>query len=241
VRFSRFAFVAIMSAGVWSPCVGQLANPRTRIDSVVRISELPMTRKGRQAFDKGTQLLLNGNAQGSLAYLRKAVDLAPFSYRPRHNLALAYYNLRQLDAAGENFQRSINFTGGKFAPSVFGLAMVLYRQSEYPGAERLVREGLLLQPDSAVGKYCLGLVQFSTGRIAEAERSAEEALTLDPGESDAYVLLAWVHEATRNHTAELKDAETYLKLAPSGALKADALELVRRARQALAAGLRPAN
>jgi tetratricopeptide (TPR) repeat protein len=200
-----------------------------------------MSQKAERAFDKGTQLLLKGDARGSLAYLLKAVDQAPFSYRPYHNLALAYYKLREFDAAEEDFQRSINLTGGKFAPSIFGLAMVLYCQADFPGAERLIREGLLLQPGSATGKYGMGLVQFSMGRIAEAERNAQEALALDPSESDAYVLLGWVHEKAHNHAAELKDAQTYLKQAPNGTLRADALEQVRRAQQALALASTAAN
>jgi len=193
-----------------------------------------MSRKAERSFEKGTQLLAKGDARGSLAYFLKAVDQAPFSYRPYHNLAFAYYSLGQYDAAGENFQKSINLTGGRFAPSMFGLAAVLYRQSDFRGAERLVREGLLLQPNSATGKYCLGLVQYSMGRIAEAERSAQEALALDPDETEAYVLLGWVHDVAHNPAAELKDAQTYLKLAPNGAQKANALEQVRRAQQALA-------
>src|SRR4029077_16803474 len=104
----------------------------------------------------------------------------------------------------------------------------------FPGAERLVRDGLLLQPGSATGKYALGLVQFSRGRIAEAEHSAQEALALDPDEIEAYVLLGWVHEVAHNPTAELKDAQTYLKRAPNGTLREDALEQVRRSQQALA-------
>jgi tetratricopeptide (TPR) repeat protein len=193
-----------------------------------------MPQKAGRAFDKGTQLLLKGDARGSLAYFLKAVDQAPFSYRPYHNLAVAYYKLGELDAAEENFQKSITLTGGKCAPSMFGLAMVLYRQADYPEAERLIREGLLLQPRSATGKYAMGLVQFSRGRITEAERSAQEALALDPNESDAYVLLGRVHAVQYNHAAELKDAQTYLKQAPNGALKEDALALVRHAQQALA-------
>jgi tetratricopeptide (TPR) repeat protein len=200
-----------------------------------------MPQKAGRAFDKGTQLLLKGDARGSLAYFLKAVDQAPFSYRPYHNLAVAYYKLGQLDAAEENFQKSITLTGGKCAPSMFGLAMVLYRQSDYPGAERLIREGLLLQPASATGKYGMGLVQFSMGRIIEAERSAQEALALNPDESDAYVLLGRVHAVQYNHAAELKDAQTYLKHAPNGTLKEDALALVRHAQQPLALTSTPAN
>jgi protein O-GlcNAc transferase len=193
-----------------------------------------MPDKARRPFEKGTQLLLKGDARGSLTYFLKAVDQAPSSFRPYHNLALAYYKLREFNAAEENFQKSIDLTGGKFAPSIFGLAMVLYCKADFRGAERLVREGLLLQPGSSTGKYALGLVQFSMGQMAEAERNAQEALALDPDETDAYVLLGWIHEVAHNPAAELKDAQTYLKQAPNGTLREDAQEQVRRAQQALA-------
>jgi Tfp pilus assembly protein PilF len=75
------------------------------LDSTVRVSELALPRKAERSFEKGTKLLLKGDAQGSLAYFLKAVDQAPFSFRPYHNLALAYYSLGQFDAAGENFQK----------------------------------------------------------------------------------------------------------------------------------------
>jgi len=51
---------------------------------------------------------------------------------------------------------------------------------------------MFLQPDSAAGKYYVGVVRFSMGQIAKVERSAQ-ALALDPGESDASVLLRWIH------------------------------------------------
>jgi tetratricopeptide (TPR) repeat protein len=220
-------------AGLWSVCVAQSPKPRTSADdAVVSVHNLPLPRKAARAFEKGTQLLLKGDAQGSLGYLLKAVE-APAAYRPYHNLALAYYNVGQLDAAAQNFQKAIDLTGGTSAPSMFGLAVILYRESEFANAEKLIREGLLLQPGSAPGKYCLGLVQFSVGRVNDAEQSAAEALALDPGETDAYVLLARIHEAKRNATAELADAQNYLRLSPNGALRPAAVELVQRARQAL--------
>jgi hypothetical protein len=66
---------------------------------------------------------------------------------------------------------------------------VLSDGSGPPGA---VWVAMFLQPDSAAGKYYVGVVRFSMGQIAKVERSAQ-ALALDPGESDASVLLRWIH------------------------------------------------
>lgn len=234
MKIARVLIVSSLSAGLWSSCVAQSPKPRTSADdAVVSVHDLPLPRKAARAFEKGTQLLLKGDALGSLAYFLTAVEEAPTAYRPYHNLALAYYNVGQLDAAAQNFQKAIDLTGGTFAPSMFGLAVILYRESEFANAEKLIREGLLLQPGSAPGKYCLGLVQFSVGRVNDAEQSAAEALALDPGETEAYVLLARIHETKHNATAELADAQNYLRLSPNGVLRPAAVELVQHARQAL--------
>lgn len=234
MKMARVVIVSSLSAGLWSLCVAQSPEPRTSADdAVVSVHDLPLPHKAARAFEKGTQLLLKGDAQGSLTYFLKAVEEAPAAYRPYHNLALAYYDVGQLEAAAQNFQKAIDLTRGTFAPSMFGLAVILYRQSEFGAAEKLIREGLLLQPGSAPGKYCLGLVQFSVGRISDAEQSTSEALALDPGETDAYVLLARIHEAKHDPNAELADAQNYLKHSPDGVLRTAALDLARHAQQQL--------
>jgi len=224
MKIARVVMVSSLSTALWSLCVGQTPKAHTSADDgVVSVHDLPLPHKAARAFEKGTELLVKGDAQGRLACFLKAVQEAPASYRPYHNLALAYYGVGQLDAAAQSFQKAIDLTSGTFAPSMFGLAAILYRRSEFGQAEKLIREGLLLQPGSGPGKYCLGLVQFSTGRITDAERSALDALTLDPRESDAYVLLAHVHEVQHNPTAELEDARNYLRFSPNGVLKTEVL------------------
>jgi tetratricopeptide (TPR) repeat protein len=208
-------------------------NATPRNDSVVSVQELAMPKKAAHAFEKGTQLLLKGDVEASLPYFRAVIEQVPSSYRSYHNLGLALFRLGQLDAAAQDFQESIDLTNGGFAPSLFGLSMILYRRSDFLHAESLIQRGLLVAPGSGVGKYCLGLVQFSLGRISDAERSARQALEFDPSEFDAHLLLARIHERQNNPSAVLLDAQAYLKLDPTGPLHADALNLLHRAQQDL--------
>jgi tetratricopeptide (TPR) repeat protein len=204
-----------------------------RHDAVVSVQDLALPGKAVKAFTKGTELLSKGNAAASVEPFLKAIELAPASYRPYHNLALAYFRLGQLDAAAKNFQKSIDLTKSAFAPSLFGLSMILYKRADFADAKLLVDQGLAADPASAVGKYCLSLVQYSLGHLADSERSALDVIA-HGGESDAYILLAQIHERANNPTAVLADVQSYLNLSPNGVLRPSALEFQHRAQLQLA-------
>lgn len=226
-------FVSLLSS---LPSPAQTTSGHTPDDSaVVSVQQLAMPRKAVRAFQKGSSLLLKGDPQSSLTYLQTAADLAPGSYAPYHNLALAHYDLGHMDEAGKYFQKAIDTSKSSYAPSLFGLSMVLYRQRDYAQAETLIRQGLSLLPNSAVGKYCLGLVQYSTGRIAEAQRSAQDALRLDPHRCDVHLLLAHIYQRQHNPNAVLAEVDAYLTLAPDGNLRYDAVALRQRAQQDIVA------
>jgi tetratricopeptide (TPR) repeat protein len=203
-------------------------------DTVVSVHELGMSAKAAYAFEKGTSLLLKGEAEASLPYLCTAVELAPASYRGYHNRALAYYHLGRLDAAARDFWKSIELSNSRFAPSLFGLSMILYQRSQFAEAESLVRRGLFLNSRSAIGKYCLGLVQYSLGQTSEALESALDALGRNSSFADVHVLLARIHERQHNPSAVLADVQAYLKLDPRGPLEDEARKLRERAQQNLA-------
>jgi tetratricopeptide (TPR) repeat protein len=236
MKFPALFFFALYALLSPAACSSQSSSPQqtTRSNAVVPVYDLPLPRKAAHAFEKGVALLLKGDAQASLPYFQAAADLAPFSYRPYHNMGLAHYRLGQYDAAAADFQKSIDLTNGNFAPSMFALSMILYQRSQFAQAETLIRNALLLAPASGVGKYCLGLVQYALGRLPEADLSAHEALALDPTEADAHVLLARIHTRQHNPSAALAEAQAYLKLEPHGPLQPYALSLLQRAQQDLA-------
>jgi tetratricopeptide (TPR) repeat protein len=204
------------------------ASAQSPQNNIVSVQDLALSGKAAKAFTKGTDLLVKGDNSASIEHLLKAIQLAPSSYRPYHNLALAYLRLGQLDQAAADFQKSIDLTKGAFAPSLFGLSMILYKRAEFLDAKLLAERGLDADPTSAVGKYCLGLIQFSLGHLPEAERSALDAIARG-GQIDAYLLLAQIHARAGNPLAVLTDVQTYLTLAPAGALRPEALSLLESA------------
>jgi tetratricopeptide (TPR) repeat protein len=222
----------LAAAAVVYPSV---VNAQAYDNNTVSARELAMPHKAMDAFNKGVQLLIKGDCQGSLTYFLRVIELAPdASYRPYHNLGLVYYRLGQFDNAEEYFQKSIDLSKGAFSPSLFGLAMILYRRADLRHAQDLIERGLLVTPGSGLGKYCLGLVQFSLGKLNDAERNALDALRLDTAQTDAYLLLAHIHERLQNPQAVIANVQSYFKLSPNHDLQADAQGLLERAQQASA-------
>jgi tetratricopeptide (TPR) repeat protein len=216
------------------PAFSFAQSPVSQYSSVVSVRELALPPKAARALERGTALLKN-NPQASVSYFQTAIALAPDSFRAYHNVAIAHYRLGDVEDAEQEFRRSIELSRGSFAPSLFGLSMILYQRGEFLEAESLTQKGLLATPSSAVGKYCLGLVQFALGQVPEAEHSALDAAGLDPAQADGdvYLLLARIHERLNDPDAVVADVRTYFKHSRKRSLQADAQALLERAQQNL--------
>jgi predicted Zn-dependent protease len=107
--------------------------------------------------------------------------------------------------------------------------MILFEKRQFRQAETLIERGLVLEPDSALGKFLLGLVQFALNRLPDAERSAHDALLQSAHQTDAYILLAEIHERDHNPYAVKADAAAYLKLDGHGPFEKEANVLLQRA------------
>ncbi len=224
-------FLTTVPCTAQSPSPGS-AKPRANTSSIVSVQELSLPAKARRELEAGANLLAKGEAQASIEHFLRAIEQSPRYFRLYHNLGLAYYRLGQFDDASRNFQKSIDLSNSTFAPSLFGLAMILYRDKEYSQAEPLITRALVLEP-SATGKYCLGSIQLALGRTAEAERSAREAIQLDPALGDPHFLLARIHETQSNPSATIEDVRRYFQLTPNSNRKPEALALLYRAHQAI--------
>jgi tetratricopeptide (TPR) repeat protein len=121
----------------------------------------------------------------------------------------------------------------KFADADFALASLLNDQKEYPESEKLLRAGLVLQPDGWSGHFELARVLLATGKAADAEQSALTARKMKPEFSRVYLLLANIHQQENKNEAVLDDLNTYLKLFPNGAFAAQAKAMKEQTEKAL--------
>lgn len=208
--------------------------PPSGTNHQVSAHELQIPRKAHEAFNHGTQLLLAKESAASIVHFQRAIKIYPDFYEAYYKIGLANVNLQRYSEARSAFERSIELSKGRYAPSQFGLGVVLCAQKDFDGAEEAVRAGLDEYPSDAAGNFTLGWVQFRGGRMAEAEKSARLAILSNPALADAYLLLAQVHLRQNEWTSLVADVDAYLRLDPDGAHKTQATAIRAEAVQVLA-------
>jgi tetratricopeptide (TPR) repeat protein len=225
-----------------SPVIGAAQSPSTAgvppvADSSsyqVSAHELQIPPKAREAFNRGSQLLAAKESEASIAQFRRAIQIYPDFYEAYYKIGLANVNLQRYPEARSAFEGSIERSKGRYAPSQFGLGIVLSAQKDFAGAEEAVRAGLDRYPADAAGNFTLGWVQFRAGHLPDAEKSARQAILSNANLADAYLLLAQVHLRQSNLTAVVSDVDAYLRLDPEGVHNAEARAVRAKAEQLLA-------
>ncbi len=209
------------------------ASTPSRENFVISVHELNISGKARKAFEKGTKLLTQGNAEESLGYFGRAVAESPAYYQAYYNLGIAQSRLGRIAEAEQAVQKAIDLTEGRTALPQFGMGMLLCKEQQYRQAEKVIERGLELEPGSALGKYFLGWAQYGLRRLVDAEKSLHQALFRDANQPAAYFLLAKVHDQQNNPYAVVKDLDEYLKLDSSGPGSVQARALLEKAQRAM--------
>jgi len=214
-------------------------------DSVVSVQELRSSGKAQKFFEKGTKLLLNGDAAGSIRYFDRAIAKDPYNYRAHYDKGLAQFRLGHAEEAEQAFPRTIDLTGGGFAPADFLTGILLCQKLQFRQAEIIIQRGLDVDPGSGLGRIALGWVQFALNHLNDAERSAQQAAMFRRGNlPEAYFLLAQIHFRQHKLYSTVADLESYLRLDPDGQESAEAkslLEATRHEMEPSPAGPSPAN
>jgi tetratricopeptide (TPR) repeat protein len=231
VMFFMISPAACLAQSQFAEGMKEAANPKN--EYIVSVQELRMSDKGRKAFEKGAALLRKGDTAASLAYFDQAIAEFPGFYKAYYDLGIAHFRLGHTVEAEQAFQKSINLTGGGYAPPEFGMGMVLCEKQELEKAAIVIQRGLDLDPGSATGKYFLGLAQFGLNHLVEAERSVREALLRKAKFPQAYFLLARIHQRQNNSPAVVKDLEAYLKLDPDSREREQAKALLGQTQQTM--------
>ena len=217
-RFRNIFFIAVLTSSstsfLASNCPAQTDAYADKSKYLVSVQDLKIAKKGRAAFDKGSQMLDKGDVTGSIPYLEQAIAQNPEHYMAYYDLGVAHFRLAHQTEAEQAFQKAVDLTKGTFAAPQFGLGAILCQKADFSHAEALLQRAVDLDPGSAIGKYYLGLAQFGLNRLVAAERSIEQALLRNANFSQAYLLMARIHQRQHNLPGALADLEAYLRVEP---------------------------
>ena len=195
--------------------VGNSSSVR-RTDYLVSVRELRIPVKARNAFEKGLERLARNDANGSRAQFMRATTTFPDYYEAYYHMGVADLRLGREEEAAQAFQKAIDLSGGRYAWAQFALGLLLCRRGEYAEAETVIRKGLDVDGNPAIGHLFLSVALFRLNRLEEAEKSAREALLRKPGFARAYLVLADVHGRRGEYGMQVHDLDAYLKLETDG-------------------------
>ena len=128
----------------------------------------------------GKALFENPTTQSQApAELKKALDLAPNSFRDRLNYGLALLRAGEIDQAIAELRKA-QAQDPKSPYTWFNLGIAYKRQERTADALREFERMVQLAPDEPVSHYNLGILYSQTNRPAEALAQFETAAKLDP-------------------------------------------------------------
>ncbi len=155
-------------------------NEVTRIGSTLSISAVS---DAWTAYRLGEGYLTLGEVQKSVAWLERAVALAPEHLRFQNKLGSAYLAMGRLDDSREVLDRVLD-TSPSFASAWNNRGFLRLNQGDIEGGEADFRQALLLDPDLEEALGNLASLLFNTGRVAEARPLADRLLFLKPQNQD---------------------------------------------------------
>jgi len=167
-------------------------------------------------FMLGTQHLKRHLAKEAVGYFKKTLELKPDYDLAVINMAQAYRQLGDDDAALAGFERYLELDP-KDAFVRYQIGEIWLDRGDRAKAEELFQLALQLDPNVAAAKNALGVIALERGDVDTAERLIREALTTKSTVRLAHYNLALVAEkrgdlrgAEREYVEELKlHPETY--------------------------------
>jgi tetratricopeptide (TPR) repeat protein len=127
-------------------------------------------------FDAARMLAALRAIDEAIAAARRAVELDPQLARARHVLGVLLYQKEEVDAAEEQWRAALATAPGFIPPRLTLYQVLWYEKKDLAGAEKVLREGYELAPDSSM--LANGFAWFLATCADENLRKPEEAITV---------------------------------------------------------------
>ena len=157
--------------------------------------------------DRGVRFQSAGQTTSAIDSYQRAINLNADVAQAHYNLATAYEDILDFDAALTEYQTAIRADPDLYAAQVNLARLYNLRRKDYASALRLLNTALALQPSASDTQYSLyknrGWAYFGLKLYGLAEEDLRKALALRPDGAAAYCLLAQVLEARGQAEAAL--------------------------------------
>ncbi len=202
----------------------------------VSLHELSIPLKARECMDSGKKKLYQDkDAQAAVEDFQQAVSLAPAYFEADYQLGMAQLTLGNRGEAETNFRKAVALSGDTYPEAEVSLGAVLLDRGDVAEANKFIRRGLQLNPNSWLGHYELGRCLLKQDHLFEAHTSAEQARLLAPSVPIIYRLLSNIHLQQKDYPALLEDLDTYLTLDPNSPAGIRAKQLREEVQQKITA------
>ena len=196
--------IAILVAGVWLGSTMALAVPPSQTDPA------------KQQYEQGSTLFKQGDYEGALLALKKAVELQPGSAEAHYLLGMTYYKGKKQpsDAIGE-LKKAIQLNP-KFGQAYYDLGLIYQAQDKPADAKQALIRAVELSPDEQTH---LALARFYEGKrdTSQAIRAYLALLAIKPEHTGALYSLGYLYDGQKDSRRAKEMLERLLKVEPSNA------------------------
>jgi tetratricopeptide (TPR) repeat protein len=142
-----------------------------------------------EIFREASKILDNGDLEGALAILKKAIDAegADKVWEIENSIGRIYHKMKNFSIAIPYFERAVEKSGNSVGV-LHNLASSLTRNNEYEKALSIIDQLLKIQPDSQSAKKMRAVILGKLGKYNDSAECLTELLEKEP--RDAYSLIS---------------------------------------------------
>lgn len=221
-----------------NPIPGQilLAASKDAHGAAVSVVDLSVPESARKEYDWGRRAVEKQDLDGSIAHLKKAIDLHEQFPQAYTLLGMVYNEQKKWKDAEGALEKAVQ-QDSKAVEAYFQLGASLNQQKDYAGTVKALSQGLELNPDApdaAAAHYQLARAYLALGQWQEANPHAAKAVAMRPDVASWHILMGNIDLKKGDGFGAINEFQAYLKLDPDGPAAGSIQDMIPKIQTAMA-------
>jgi tetratricopeptide (TPR) repeat protein len=176
----------------------------------------PQADAAKQQYEQGAKLYQQGDYEGALQALKKAVELQPRSAETHYLLGMAYYNGKKqpAEAIGE-IKKAIQLNP-QFGQAYYDLGLIYQAQDKPTDAEQALTRAVELAPNEQ-SHLALARLHERNRNTSQAIRAYLALLAIKPEHAGALYSLGYLYDSQKDSRRAREMLQRLLKVVPTHA------------------------